>query len=198
MTTPGKIDQACNNIDEALGRYEADPDDLVSLQRALAGLQFCRDAWRDSRAAVEPHLDRVRTLSSRLTSLLEKNRQALVDGYLEAVQAIRQQEETREAIREALLELSQAQDGTTFEGPGGHIEVKQHRSVNLPRAGTDARRELAEVLSRHGVWPQVGTPNAGRLLKAMESGAFPDEALDRLNRICPVQSTPRLSVRLKS
>lgn len=198
MTTPGKIEQACNNIDEALGRYEADPDDLVSLQRALAGLHFCRDAWRDSRDAVEPHLDRVRTLSARLTGLLEGNRERLVNGYLEVVHAIRQHEEAREAIREALLELSQAKDGTTYEGAGGHIEVKQHRTVNLPRAGTPARRELAEVLTRHDAWPQVGTPNAGRLLKAMESGSFPAEALEQLHRICPVQSTPRLSVRLKS
>ena len=153
---------------------------------------WLREQYRQDKALLTPHLDRIKDLGRQVAEAVATARESLAARYLEAVSAANAWERTREACRDALMELAAAEQAERLEAAGGWVEVKRIRTLSLPEAGTPQREELCATITRAGRWPEVASPNAARLLKAVDGGLFSPQETGEIARLCPTQTVCRL------
>jgi hypothetical protein len=190
-----QVEEACERIEQHLsdtGR-ETQPTDVLPLAHAAADLRQLRDAYSADPAALRPYVDRLRDYSRRIGQGLSASREALASTYLEWAERERAARTRREACRDALLELARAEPFRRLEVPGGRVELHESRAVSLPRKGTPARRELAEIIEESGAWSQVAQLSPARLLRALDTGALDPDVAEQIQRICPVQPIHRIA-----
>jgi hypothetical protein len=187
-----QVEAACQNIGRFLESFGAAPDRPGDLQRCLEGLDWLRQVYREERALLAPYMDRVKDLSRQVHEALAAAREKLAGQYLEALAAVAAWQEIREACRDALVELAEAQNASRLESPSGWIEVKRARTISLPKNGTPQREQLCDILTRADRWADVSLPNPARLLKAMDAGLFAADQVGELSRLCPVRTLCRL------
>ena len=188
MATAGQVNEACEEIARRLASFRADADNVTDLRWCLEKLAWLREQYRGDEAAFAPHMDRIKDLSRQVREGLAASREALTAKYLEAAGAVTAWEAIREACRDALLELANEQNAQRLDSPSGWVEVKRSQSVSLPKTGTPQREQLLNLITRAQRWPDVGYPNATRLLKAIEGGLFTPDQAGELARLCPAQT----------
>jgi len=194
--TQQQVQEACANIERSLETFRADPQKVDQLGGALAAQQWLREQYRTNKDLLEPHVDRLRDLGRAICDCLRAAREALTEEYLRAMDAENAWKSRRQTCRDALIELARADNVEHFESSSGRIDLKQVRSMTLPKAGTPQREELAGLIRDSGRWEDVTAPNAARLLKALDEGLFTPEQAARLALLCRVGTSFRLMGRL--
>ncbi len=196
-TTPKQIQDACGNIETCLKNFAADNERIFDLQRALAALQWLRQQYAADKALVEPFLQQLKHYSQQIAQIIAAAREALTNDFLAAGTAVAAWEQRRDACREILIELAHTQHVEHLQASGGSVEIKQVRSLTMPRPGTPQRDELTEIIRQANIWEAVASPIAPKLLKAMDDGLFTPEQAAKLSQVCPVGSTWRLAAKPK-
>ena len=191
------VGEACETIEAGLAAFAADARQVGSLAEAVAALHWLRGQYRRRRAALEPHLPRLKECSAKLADTLKAAREPLVEAYLEAARTVAEASRTRDACRDALAELADAEGVDQFRAPGGAIEVRHVEVLTLPEKDTPQRGQLARLLTESGRWAEVGHPNAARLLRALKAGRFTADHAAKIGRLCPVETTCRLAAHLE-
>ena len=113
----------------------------------------------------------------------------------EAVQATTAWQKRRDDCRALLVELAAADRLERLDCPQGHIEVKYAKSAVVPGPGTPQRAELYALLDAAQRWADVAVVNPLRLMKAVDQGLFTPLQVGQITKLCPVQSSARLTVR---
>jgi hypothetical protein len=187
-----QVEEACGSIGRDLEAFRASPDRLSDLQGCLAGLQWLRECYRQDKTLMASYVDRLRELSRQVREALSGARESLTERYLKAAAAMSAWEAIRDACRDALVELSGAENVERFDSAEGWVQVRRVKSMSLPKIGTDQREQLSALITQAARWPDVAFPSAPRLLKALEGGLFsPDQAAE-IARLCPTRTTCRL------
>jgi hypothetical protein len=187
-----RVEDVCDDIGRWLAGFRADGDSVWELQGCLAGLRWLRERYRADKAAVEPHMDRVKDLSRQVRQAVADSRESLTAKYMEALSAVSSWTAIREACREALLEFANAENAQRLDCPRGWIEIKRNQSASIPRLGTPQREQLHGLITQAQCWPDVAYPNAARLLKAVAAGLFTPQQAGTIAELCPSQTICRL------
>ena len=191
--TQQQVQEACGKMERCLEEFRSDPRNVEELQRALAAQRWLRNEYRANRLVLDPFADRLRALGRAIGDVIRSARQALTEEYLRAAEAVEASRRRREACRDALIELAQADKVQRFDSPRGWIDVIQVRSVTLPKTGTPEREELIALIRESGHWEAVAQPNSRKLSRALDQGLFTSEQAGRLTRLCPVETVCRLT-----
>jgi hypothetical protein len=192
MPSEPTIVQACENLQRSVEAFRAAPQQLGALRKCLDQLQALRDEYRRDKAAFEPHLERLRELSNQVHEAIASAVEALAAQYLEAVAQIGAWQDIREACRDGLAELAKARKITEFNCAAGVIEARPFQSMKVPEAASPQRQELCDLITEAGRWPDVASPIASRLLKALSQGLFTPQQAGRLAELCPLETHVRL------
>jgi hypothetical protein len=197
MATGEQVNEACDEIARRLASFSADADRVTDLQWCLEKLAWLREQYRSDPAVFAPHMDRIKGVSGQVREVLGTYRETLTAKYLEAASAVTGWEAIREACREVLLELANAENTQRLDSPQGWVEVKRARAASLPKPGTPQREQLFALITLAQRWPDVAYPNPARLLKALDGGLFTPEQAGEIARLCPITTISRLAVHPK-
>jgi hypothetical protein len=195
MATASQVESACGNVERWLAAFRADHGDLAGLRLALESLAWLREQFVADRAAVEPHVARLREFSRQVAEELRLARQELVSAFLQATKAAAEWEARRETFRDALVELARTDKIECYTSVEGRVEVRPLRTLVMPKTGTPEREELTAVVLQSPHAAEIVQPNHARLLKMLEAGAFSDEQATAINRLCRLQTVFRLVAR---
>lgn len=193
--TRQELERALANVEEGLSAFDGSSEQVGQLRRAVAGLQWLREQYRQDAAPFGPYMDRLMDLGRRVDARARSVCEMLTAAYIEAGKAVGAWRERRETCRNVLLELARADGTEGFVSQAGRIEVRRVRTVSLPAADSDARAELTALLTEAGQWPAVGQLNPAKLLKAIDDGAFTPDQADRVKALCPERTALRLTSR---
>ncbi|RPI60272.1 MAG: hypothetical protein EHM48_07500 [Planctomycetaceae bacterium] len=188
-----KVEQACSDISRRLASFRADAARVEDLRQCLVALDWLRQQYRCRQAVVAPYLDRIKELSGQVRQAMAESRESLTAKYLEAVSAVAAWEEMREACRDVLLELANAENVQCLTSPRGSVEIKHSQIALLPKTGTAQREELLAVITQAQRWPDVAYPSPARLSRALEGNLFTPEQAAQVTRLCPIQTVYRLA-----
>ena len=190
-----KLETTLANVEGALSAFDGSAEQVGRLRRAMAGLEWLREQYRQDAAAFGPYMDRLMDLARRVSARARSAAGMVAAAYIEAGKAAEAWRERREACRDVLLELARADQTESFTSEAGRIDVHRVRTLSLPPAGSAPRADLSALLTEADQWPAVGQPNGAKLLKAIDDGAFTPAQAERLAALCPVQTALRLHAR---
>jgi hypothetical protein len=192
--TAETVEQVCGRIERGQADFAADPANVEALHEALGLLQWLRSQYHDNRAVLDGCVERLRELREKLLAAVRQSQQGLTAEYIKAGQAARAWQDRQAACRDLLAEVATLDDVQKYDSPEGQVDVTHIRTLTLPPAGSAERAQLVALLDESGRWAEVATPIASRLAKAIDTGLFAPDQVDRLAKLCPVRPACRLAV----
>jgi hypothetical protein len=193
--TREQVEQACERIERALSAFGGDVSRVADLHEAWRLLQWLRDQYGENRELLDGCMDRLKACGEQLAAAVRGCRDALAGEYIRAGRAVQAWRDHHGVCRDLLAELATLDGLEHYDCPEGHIEVRRMRTVELPPAGSDERRELLEIVGAAGAWHRVTSLSRAKLALAIDGGLFPADQAARIAQLCPVRRTCRLLAR---
>jgi hypothetical protein len=192
--TAETVAEVCGRIERGQADFAADPANVAALHEAFGLLQWLRGQYHDNRAVLDGCVGRLRELREKLLAIVRQSQQALTAEYIKAGQAARAWQDRQTACRDLLAEVATLDGSQKFDSPEGQVDVTQTRTLTLPPNGSAERTQLLALLDESGRWSEVAAVNPLRLARAMDTGRFAPDQVDRLTKLCPVRAACRLAV----
>ncbi len=187
------------DVDKELVQIE---QGLVWLEKGEMGVDGCfdlqgrfeelRGLYRESPALLEPHLDRLRLLSTRFEDYKQAHMRELVDEYHRLNDVLRETKRAREYLRDLLIEAAANQDVQELTGREARVSISETRSPRLPRPGSAERDRLEDLIQEAGQWKAVSQLSAKMLTTVLAGDSFDAEAKQAIDPLMPHEPTWRV------
>ena len=155
---------------------------LVWLEEGEMGVTGCPDLqvrfedlrglYRERPELLEPHLDRLKQLSQRFEDYKQTHLQEFVDEFHRQNAVLQEAKRTREFVRGWLIEVAASRGTQMLAGRESRVEIKESRAARLPKAGTEERQKLEDLIEAAGQWKAVSQLSARLLNKVLADDGF--------------------------
>lgn len=162
--------------------------DVSTWSAAAERFQSLRAQYAADPDALRPHVPQLAELRTRYEALLDADRPPAVDRYHELGEQIRRAEAEREYLRQFFIRRSRA-GVRELTGTTAGVTVNARVGLAIPKAGTDARKRLDELLRASGRREEVSQLAASRSLRALQDRRFAPDAQSATERLCPRMTT---------
>ena len=104
-------------------------------------------------------------------------------------------DERAEEIRDKLAAYSAETGNTSIYGAEHYATISATTSVHVPKAGSESRIELEQLLKSLNLWEQVDQLSSSKLKKLADSDFLTDEQREAVNKYLERSESSRVGLR---
>lgn len=198
MLTMSEIEGAIERLEQSLDGIEKGEIEVSELIEVRATFDVLRAEYRHQPETLQKWVGELHGLRKRYDDLLATKRGRIVDRYQSLSEELERLTTERESLRELLIERANPKARTTYEGGEATVVVKSVRARKLPKAGSEERAELEEVIRDSGHWEQVSIIQVAKLDRLIKQKAFSTETTKAIETLCPAERRFQVSCRRRS
>jgi len=125
-------------------------------------------------------------LVNRYAELKQKQKQITLDLYAEL-----------EKLEEAIISFAEKENIDVVFGSKNKVKIKESERFKFPSKNSKKRKELVDILKKHGKWEEVDQLDTAGLNKIILEKQWDEELLDVLSQYVELDKSKRLYISKK-